>query len=230
MPKVFIATPAFQGKVNVQYAVSLSETVNLLSSKGVKVDLKLNVGGSLLCAERNRLTEAFMETDCTHMLCIDSDLGWQSEAVISMLLKDEDMICGCYPARSGKMFIFRPCYNEDSTLICNAEKQLIKMEYIPAGFMLIKRCVIEKMRNSFPELYFESKNESSISSKGYCLFETKLLNGEFWGEDYIFCSRVKQCGFDIWVDPSIQFDHDGKIGALVEALTNDPDKSAPPPV
>jgi hypothetical protein len=223
MKKIFLCTPAYDGKVNVQYAISLAETVMLLSAHGIQVQIKLSAGSSLLVAERNRLTEAFMETDCTHMLCVDSDLGWPAEAVKSMLDKDEEFIAGVYPARKNREFTFRPVFNPDYSVV-KSEKNLLEMAYVPAGFMLIKRSAIEKMRSTYPDLYFEPKYESSNASKGYCFFNTEVWNGEFWGEDYYFCRKAREAGIRIWVDPLIQFDHNGVVGMLVEALTDDPNK------
>ena len=224
--KLFICTPAFDGKVHIPYAMALSDTVLFLATKGIPCMIRINSSGSLLPAERNRLTEMFLETDCTHMLCIDSDLGWPPQAVLEMLQKDVDFICGCYPARKDKIFIFRPCHNPDGSLVVDVEKKLIKMLYVPAGFMLLKRKVIEKMREDNPDLYFEPKHEKAAGSKGYALFHLELREGEFWGEDYFFCRIARKSGFDIWCDPVIEFDHAGIRGMLAEALTNDKEKAS----
>jgi hypothetical protein len=59
----------------------------------------------------------------------------------------------------------------------------------------------------------------------YCFFDTEVYDGEFWGEDYVFCRRVREAGFDIYVDPLIEFDHAGTVGSLIEILTTDKDKA-----
>ncbi len=225
MTKIFLATPAFDGKVHVQYSIALAETLSLLLSKNIECIMKVVASGSLLVAERNRLVEAFMQTDCTHMLFIDSDLGWPAQAILEMLKKDMDVMAGCYPARKGKDFFFRPICRPDGSLEVDIDKKLIKMQYIPAGFMLIKRNVIETIREDNPQLYFEPKYKSEHSSCGYMLFNTELMDGEFWGEDYVFCKILHKSGFDIWCDPLIQFDHAGVIGMLAEVLTDDASKA-----
>lgn len=219
MTKLFIATPCFEGKCHVQYAVALSDTCMLCASHGIQVQMLLTTSGSLLCAERNRLIDAFLKSDCTHILFIDSDIGWPPQAVISMLLKDEEFIAGVYPARCEKTFQFRPEKSDDGGIKCNVEKQLLHMQYIPAGFMLLKRSAIEKMIAKHPQTYFEPKNKAN--PPGYALFNTEIYEGEFWGEDFVFCRLAREAGLDIWVDPMIQFDHAGNIGALREVLTNE---------
>lgn len=224
MTKVFIATPAFDGRVHVQFAVALAETYMLLASKGIESIMRIHSSGSLLVAERNRLLKSFLETDCTHMLCIDSDLGWPPQAVLAMLDHDLDFVGGCYPARGENIFLFRPVYKEDKSLVIS-EKKLIKMEYIPAGFLLIKRHVIEKMIADRPDLYFKPKDPLQAKEDGHYLFGIELMDGEFWGEDFVFCRRARESGFDIWADPLVEFDHAGTRGMLANCLTNDKEKS-----
>lgn len=218
MTKIFLVTPAYDGCVNVQYAISLAETHTLLARLGHELQIKINCSGSLIVAERNRLTEAFYESGADYMLCIDSDLGWPAQAVEEMLKKDVEFVAGVYPSRKEHTFVFRPIFNEDQSIL-KSEKNLLGMEYIPAGFMLIKRSVITKMREKFPELYFEPKDPRAKSSAGYCLFNTEVRGGEFWGEDYTFCRLAREAGVEIWVDPLIEFDHAGVRGMLIQALT-----------
>jgi hypothetical protein len=212
--KLLIATPAYDGKVNVPYAIALSETVNLLTHHGIQVDLKITTSGSLLCAERNRLIEYFRHSDSTHMLCIDADLGWPAMAVKAMLDANLEFVGGCYPARGVQEFLFRTQDNPDGTIM-QGPKGHLKMNYIPAGFLLLKKSVIEKMVAKFPNLYFKSKGDGS---EGYCLFDTEVFEGEFWGEDFVFCRRARESGVDIWVDPLIEFDHAGTRGMLASLL------------
>lgn len=215
---VFIATPAYDGKVNIPYAISLADTTSLLKMHGIEVTTRVVTSGSLLVAERNRLIQAFWESKATHMLCIDSDLGWPPQAVLAMLDADKEFVAGVYPARGDQhAFLFRPVKNKNDTIV--QDKHLLKMQYIPAGFMLLKRSVIEKMRKKHKKLYYEPKDPRNNPEPGYCFFNTEVWEGEFWGEDYVFCRNARAAGIDIWVDPLIQFDHAGTIGMLMQALT-----------
>lgn len=224
MIKLLIATPAYSGKVDANYAISLAETCSYLTSKGISIEMFVPTSGSLLAAERNRILRRFVKSDCTHILCIDADLAWPAIAVEAMLKHNVDFVGGCYPARLDKTFLFRPAHNPDGSLVTNGIS-LLKMEYIPAGFMLIRRAVVEKMNEVHSERYFKPKQ--GPGDDGYALFNTEVYDGEFWGEDYLFCRLVREAGFDIWVDPMIQFNHAGQIGMLAEALTGDKTKAKP---
>jgi len=225
MRKIFIATPAYDGKVHVQYTTSLVDTCKLLEMHGFIPIIRITVGGSLLVADRNRLIQMFWESEADYMLCIDSDLGWDPLSVVRLIRSGKDFTAGVYPSRDGSSFTFRPDFEEDGKLIICPETSLLKMNYVPAGFMLISRSVIEKMRNHFPELYYSPKDPRNPSDSAFLFFNTELWNGEFWGEDYVFCRRVREIGIDIWVDPTIQFDHAGVKGHLLSVLTDKKEES-----
>ena len=222
MTKIFLATPAFDGKVNVSYACALAETRLYLASHAIEMEIRIHTSGSLLVRERNDLVKSFLASECTHMLCVDSDIAWHPKDVQRMINFDEDFVAALYPARGpDRCFLFRGVYGENKKMDVS-EKKLLEMEYIPAGFMLLKRCVLEKMIAHFPELYYEPKDEGLKHTAGHYLFATELYDGEFWGEDYVFCRRARQAGFKIWIDPTIVLDHQGVSGAFIEALTDKP--------
>jgi hypothetical protein len=222
---IFIGTPAYEGKVHVQYALALMDTSELLKSIGYDVIVRMPIGGSLLVADRNRLIELFWQSGADYMLCVDSDLAWEPQAVMRFLQTDKDFCAGVYPARQGKNFTFRPFLHEDGRIVMCEKTKLLKMQYIPAGFMLFKREVIAKMRETYPELKYEPKSPRTDDFGAHCFFNTEVYEGEFWGEDYVFCRRAREAGFDIWVDPTINFNHAGICGALIETLTDDPEKA-----
>lgn len=221
MKKLFIGTPAYEGKVYVQYAMALLDTCELLKSCGIEPVVRIPVSGSLLVADRNRLIQMFWESDCDYMLCIDNDLGWNPYAVMKMLNSGKDFVAGVYPTRNNEGFTFRPETEEDGKIVQCPETQLLQMQYIPAGFMLFSREVIAKMREKYPELYYSPKDPRSKTESAFCFFDTLVWEGEFWGEDYVFCKRVRDAGIDIWVDPMIDFNHAGVCGSLIQSLTTD---------
>ena len=225
MKKVFIATPAYQGKVHVQYALALKDTCTLLRMHGFEVTIRMPVGGSLLVADRNRLVQMFWDSGCDYMLCVDSDLGWDPNAVMRLIEADKDVSGGVYPTRDKSGFNFRPAVEPSGKIVMCKDTLLLQMEYIPSGFLLIKRNVIATLRDKYPELYYCPKDINSDQTSGYCFFNTEVYDGEFWGEDYVFCRRLREAGFDIYVDPLIEFDHAGTVGSLIQVLTTDKAKA-----
>lgn len=221
MTKIFLATPAFDGKVNVAYACALCDTRLCMAANGIDVIVRIHTSGSLLVRERNDLVKSFLATDATHMLCIDSDIAWNPADIKKLIDHNEDFVAALYPARGmDKCFLFRGVYQDDNKRMDVSKKGLLEMQYIPAGFMLLKRNVIETMIKHFPEHHYIPKDASLAHTEGDMLFATEVWEGEFWGEDYVFCRRARQAGFKIWIDPTITLDHAGQRGAFMEVLTN----------
>ena len=81
------------------------------------------------------------------------------------------------------------------------------------GFFLIKREVIEKMMNEYPELHY--RNDSNIDEKfnKYCysFFDTvhDPDDNRYLSEDYTFCRRWQKIGGEIWLDPNTKLNHIG---------------------
>lgn len=221
-----IATPAYEGKVHAHYATALVDTAAFLGANGFKADIRIACGGSLLVHDRNTILNVFMESDAEYLLCVDSDLGWQPEAVLRLIQADKEFSGGCYPARIGGGFHFRPAFNPDKSIVLDKENGLLKMEYIPAGFMLLKRSAVEKMQRHFSHLYYEPKDPRNPHKPGYMLFDLEVYKGEFWGEDYVFCRRAGEAGVDIWIDPAFHFNHAGIEGRLIDSLTTNPEEAA----
>lgn len=218
--KVMIATPAHAGKVNVGYAMSLSYSTIELLRNNIEFDYFIKPSGSLLVAERNSIIKKFIESDCDFIMLIDADISWPQEAIVRLLSYNKDFISVCYPARGMESFIFRPITKENGSMDYDESNGLLKMDYVPSGFMLISKEGIEKMCEFHSKDYYKNLDVNKNIDDGYALFNTEVYNGEFWGEDYVFCRKAREAGLDIWVDPFIPLNHDGITRALVEILEN----------
>jgi len=219
MKKLMIASPCHQGKCDVNFTLSLINTLYSLNSVNVQTYVLLPESGSLLIKERNDILEAFWRSECTHLLCIDSDVGWAGDAPLKFLNYDVDIVAGVYPARRNNpkipKFLFLPETDENDQLIFDEEKQLMKMKGVPAGFMMISRDCLKKMRDFYPDKkYLGSNNFDSA----YSFFNTEVRDGYMWGEDYVFCKNAIDAGINIWCDPKIEFIHAGVTGKLAEVL------------
>lgn len=224
-PSIMIATPSYNKMVSHDYALSLADTVALTRASGMSCNSSFMVASSLLCKCRNVILKAFMLSGATHLLCVDSDLGWPAEVLPTLVNEDRDFICGVYPARDVNdptnieyMFVPETLDMPDGSESLVTDQRFIKAQYVPAGFMLLKRVVIERLIEKFPERLSVPEDPRLASDEMYVFFNTELYNGTFWGEDYIFCRLVRESGTDIWIDPYITFNHDGRVGRLLDHL------------
>lgn len=217
--KLLIATPAYDHKVYTHYAMSLAGTAMLLESHGIQTQAEFVMGDSLLIAARNKILQKFWDSDATHLLCIDSDIGWPPLAVLSMLNTKKEFIGGLYPQRYGtkESFVYRPSLDSNKKKI--VEGQYMKVDYLPAGFMLMNRSVLRKMRNKFPEVEHRSKTDPN--DHWFCFFDTEIYEGEFWGEDFVFCRKAREAGVELWVDTLIEFEHANLRGSVGKTPTGE---------
>lgn len=207
-----IATPAQGGLVDINYAFSLAQTLHQLALAGIPSSIVIRQSGSLIISERNNILWHFYNSDCSHLLCIDADIGWDYKDVLRLLELDKQIIAGCYLAKGDKGFLFRPITYEHIDI---EDDGLILARAVPFGFVMIARRSIAKMIEKYPDLHYKSHDGED---EGYGLFNTLVRNNQFWGEDYSFCLRAWESGLHLLIDPSIELTHAGKKGKLIDAL------------
>lgn len=223
MKKVYIATPCYEENVSISYLMGLLDTCELLKEKGYEYDLSLTSGGSLIPLMRNKILQMFWESDADYLLCVDSDLGWSATSVIRLLEADKEVSGGVYPSKDGRRtYVFKPITLEDGQIVRCPTTKLLKAEYIPAGFMLLQRSAVQKLKEHYDEL--KVSNDSILVHDGghyHALYDTAIIDGRYYGEDILFCKRLTDIGIDIWVDPFMQFTHGKSSGCLLETLTTE---------
>lgn len=211
--KLFIAVPAYDGKLNIKTAFALAQLMPKALSLGVSVFLSDMSGCSIITMARNSLVNEFLKTDATDMLFIDSDVIVTPDDVLRLLSQHtgRDVTAGMYPRRaSDKRFFLDIHHDEKGDL--EFEGSLMRVNRVGTGFMMISRGIIEKMVTAHPEWRYENKEGNGTVS---ALFDFAVKEGKFVGEDYLFCDRVRDLGGSIWVDVDISLPHIG-----TEAFTN----------
>jgi hypothetical protein len=71
---------------------------------------------------------------------------------------------------------------------------------MPTGFMRIQRRVFEGIEAQEYNVFGETVKE---------YFGCGPKNGSFIGEDVTFCLNAMQAGFELWIQPDIDFTHTG---------------------
>ena len=80
--KLFIATPAFGHQVTTNYANSLLKFVSTSHPRlAVSSAVHMQSGMALVTQARNNCVAYFLNSDCTHFLFIDADIGFEPEAI-----------------------------------------------------------------------------------------------------------------------------------------------------
>ena len=196
MNKIMFLTPTLDAKVGYDYSASMFRTAEVLEGS----ELLFLGGCAAMDRSRDILIDGFLKSDCTHMMQIDSDLGWNPEDIVRMLSHDVDFVAGVYPVKQ----------DEPKFLVnFNSKRRvgLLGADGTPGGFCLIKREAIEQMVDHFPELVAISESNGVKGASLSWLHTHEVKDGRVWGEDMVFCRRAIEAGIDIWVDPPVNLRH-----------------------
>ena len=83
--KLFVATPMYGGQCHGMYTRSTNDLSALCMHYGIEVKFYYLFNESLITRARNYCCDEFMRSDSTHMIFIDSDIGFDARDVISMM-------------------------------------------------------------------------------------------------------------------------------------------------
>ncbi len=212
---IFFATPCYGGQITDQYFLSMFRLTQELIKYNINFRITTLRNESLVPRARNILNAMFLEAkECTHLMFIDADIEFEPESVIRMLAMDKELITGAYPQKT------LPVDYAINLKFADKEKTQVKVDMgavevldASTGFWLMKREVVDKMIEGYPELFY--LNDSSIDPKfnQYCysFFDTihDPDDNRYLSEDYTFCRRWQKIGGSIWLDPNTKLNHVG---------------------
>jgi hypothetical protein len=179
--KLFLATPMYGGQCTGMFARSVADLAALCTQYGVQLQLYFLFNESLITRARNYCCDEFMRSGATHLMFIDSDIGFNPQDVIALLaIQDEtspyDVIGGPYPKKcisweKIKMAVDKGVADEDPNrlekfvgdYVFNPKSgqtqipigQPVEVSEIGTGFMMIRRRTFEKYAEAFPELSYK---------------------------------------------------------------------------
>lgn len=209
--KLMIGIPAYDHKVSIKLAIGLARVAQDAIKYGFDIQIASVCGCSVVSRARNLIAYDFLKSDCQHLLFIDADINFEPESVLRLLAwsQDKAIVAGAYESRKpGKHYILQ-LDNDDNNLRMDA-MGLVKAKRVATGFMMIQRQVFEKLMVDHPE--WEHADTTTEGKRLYCFFDFQLKDGQYMGEDFLFCQRAKESGFDdCWIDPTIALGHMGVI-------------------
>lgn len=203
---VFIAIPAYDGKLTCACAEALLENTHILRDSGHQITPFFLPGGVYIDQTRNRCVKKFMESDCTDLIFLDADVAEDSDAMLKIIKNDKDIVAGVYPFKSELGGFPAVVKFDPVTRNCKEEETgLVTAEMVPTGLMRIKRCVFDRMK----EYYAMAPDHEGV----YPFFDTGMRfmpdDNTWYGEDVYFCKRWVDMGGEIFIEPRINFTHTG---------------------
>jgi hypothetical protein len=196
---LFIATPLHDGKVSHLYMAGALRAMVAFADR-VRFDVQL---GSFLPRNRDILTARFIESGCSHMLCIDSDLQWTPEHVQALLDTGKPFVSGIYCKK-------QPDRKLPMKLNGKRDGDLYGCDYVPGGFILLARHVVVAMSDHYRALAYQTPH-GRVVALWAPLFERGF---SYASEDVSFCRRWTRMGGDIWAHPGVVLGHVGELTYL----------------
>ena len=171
--KVFLRVPT-NGHVDRELTRWLMWLERFDTSMGQHVDADIHYSNFGPAEARNEITEAFLDTDCTHLWMVDRDVVPPRN--LSLLAHDKPIVCGLYKGYKGgaKAFwqVYMPHPTKAGAWTALEVSRLppgnpVRVPAAGAGCMLIRRDMLEGVKEPF--------------------FYSRAPNGKLVGEDMNFC-------------------------------------------
>lgn len=187
MARILICVPSMD-----YVAAGFAQSLAMLQKGGNEVSIMFQVG-SLVYEARNKLAKKAIELETDYAMWFDSDMVFEPDTMLRLLEHNKAFVSGAYFRRSQPYSLV--AFEE-----VDAERRKWKDLAFPdkvttcggVGF----GCVLLKTEVLF-----------NVAAKYGGWFEP--LNN--FGEDLSFCYRARQCGYEIYLDPSIVCGHIGHL-------------------
>jgi len=179
--KLFLAAPMYGGQCAGMFAKSVADLSSICTSNGIELRSYFLFNESLITRARNYCVDEFMRSDCTHMMFIDSDIGFDPRDVLAMLAlqsddSEYDVLAGPYPKKcisweKIKLAVDKGVADEDPNVL---EKyvgdfvfnpkggggniridQPVEVMEVGTGFMMTRRSAFEKFEKAFPHYSYK---------------------------------------------------------------------------
>ena len=97
MTKLYLTSPT-TGQVDIHYMRSVFLLQSECNKRKIPITLHLHKS-SIVTFGRNACTAAFLHSDCTHMLFVDTDIQFNEQDIFKMIEADEEVTLIPYPMK-----------------------------------------------------------------------------------------------------------------------------------
>lgn len=183
--KLSILVPT-RDTVHSHFAYCLTQLYNTTREVGIDAYLFFD-SSTILLNQRERLLEKAKEVNSDYVLWLDSDMMYPSTTALRLLNHNLDIVACNYMKRSKplKPVAYTDLSNWDSWVPLDQPNGLVKVEGVGMGCMLMKLDVFKPLQKP----YFE--------------FRYKEDTQDWFGEDFILLSKLRDNGNEIYVDTNL---------------------------
>lgn len=200
MRSVMIAAPSYDGKVDVWHASALSETCKLGLTKGINVTAIYMSYDALVQRARNDIVKLALDSKVDDLVFIDCDQDWLPQDFFKLLEYDVGVV-GVPIRKKSDIETYNVKLLGEYKVLDNG---LVVVDGVGTGMLRIRKDALERVWEISEEYTEPHKKEASRA-----VFDVKIVDGELWSEDIVFCKKIEELGEKIYIDPSIQTGHSG---------------------
>lgn len=200
LKNILIATPCLYGKVDAYYVHSLCESIKLGLQQEMLLKAIFLANESILPMARNELINLAHTEGYDATVFIDDDEYWNAEDLVNIIKSPKDVVCLPVVNKTDSVRVYN--VNLPKQVDKDTTDGYVKAESVGTGFLKLSRKVVKELYDSSPEILFRNKKIRTI-------FEYSQQAGAFIGEDINLSSKIKELGYDIWVDPKATVSHLG---------------------
>lgn len=196
---VAICTPTIT-RPYAQYLAALEASVPAMDAAGIKHCANFMVGCPYISHARATMLRKALDAGADTIVFIDHDLSWRPQDLVKLIKTEGDVVSGLYR--------FKKDEEEYMGVLVGDRPQVrpsdgaVRADKVPAGFLKITRAAVRHFMRSFPELVYGDPEHPSVD-----LFNHGAHKGVWFGEDYSFSRRWKECGGEIWIVPDLCLSH-----------------------
>jgi hypothetical protein len=201
MRKVMIATPTYDGRVDVRYTDALVVTLKTCPP-GLAIFPVFQPYDAIIQKARNELSRIAVEQKVDDIVFIDSDTFWNPQSFYRLLSHNVDIVGGMVRLKDvGRISVaYKPKAGESV-----AENGLLEVESIGTAFTRISHDAIQKMWDCSKPYHVTMDGPEVREIFAVTIGEDGIL----CGEDISMCYKWTTIGGKIFVDTMIKCDHIG---------------------
>lgn len=205
---IVFAIPCYGGQLFETILNGMIQWANLAARYQIDWSIMTLANESLISRGRNSLVAKFLydHPDASHLMFVDSDIGFDPEHILLLLNNKKDICGGLYPMKSLPL---RWAANGIEGAV--NEHGLEEVKTLGTGFMLIKKSVFEQL-DKHPKI-IPYKNDIGLDPKYdrhmRTYFTCEVRDGRYLSEDWFFCMCARDLGIKVYADKRILLRHNG---------------------
>lgn len=179
--KLFVATPMYGGACAGMFTRSIADLSAVCAKYQIPLQLYFLFNESLITRARNYCVDEFLRSEATHLMFIDSDIGFNPQDVLALLalMTDEspyDVMGGPYPKKcisweKIKQAVDKGVADKDANVLekfvgdyvfnpKGSQKEIpigapVEVMEIGTGFMMVRRKTFEDYKKAYPHLSYK---------------------------------------------------------------------------